>query len=67
MQSNDYIEHEVRLRLLEKIAEGIEKRFDRLELKMDAQFHWVLGMIITMIITVITLFGGIILHMAKLI
>ncbi len=63
----NYIDHEVRIRLLEKIAEGIDKRFDKLELKMDSQFHWVLGTIFTLIITIITLFGGIILHMAKLI
>ena len=67
-QVND---HEVRLRVLEKIAEGIDKRFDKLENKMDSQFkflqtmmatqfHWTLGIMIT-------LFGGIILHMAKLI
>ncbi len=61
------IDHEVRIRLLEKIAEGIDKRFDKLESKMDSQFHWVLGTIFTLIITIITLFGGIILHMAKLI
>ena len=40
---------------------------DKLENKMDTQFHWVLGTIFTLIATIITLFGGIILHMAKLI
>jgi hypothetical protein len=54
------IDHEVRIRILEKIAENIDKKFERLESKMDSQFHWILG-------TVITLFGGIILHLAKLI
>jgi hypothetical protein len=62
-----HIDHEVRIRLLEKIAEAIDKRFDKLEAKMDSQFHWVLGTIFTLIITIITLFGGIILHLAKLI
>lgn len=61
------IDHEVRIRLLEKIAESISNRFDKIEEKMDNQFHWTLGTIITMIIAVVTLFGGIILHLAKLI
>jgi hypothetical protein len=61
------IDHEVRIRLLENIAIGIEKRFDKLESKMDSQFHWVLGTMFTLILATITLFGGIILHMAKLI
>ncbi len=68
MTTNEqYIDHEVRVRLLEKIAEGIDRRFDKLESKMDSQFHWVLGTLFTLIITIITLFGGIILYMAKLI
>jgi hypothetical protein len=67
---NQLTDHEVRIRLLEKIAEGIEKRFDGIEAKMDSNFHWVLGIVITsflaIILTDITLFGGIIFHMAKL-
>jgi hypothetical protein len=54
------IDHEVRIRLLEKIAENIDKRFDKIESKIEAHFYWVLGI-------VITLFGGIVLHLAKLI
>ena len=68
------MDHEVRIRLLEKIAESIDKRFEqidqkfnKLDAKMDSQFHWGLGSIFTMIFTTITLFGGIILHLAKLI
>lgn len=61
------IDHEVRVRVLENIAINIEKRFDKLEQKMDSQFHWVLGTILGLIGLVITIFGGIILHMAKLI
>jgi hypothetical protein len=64
-------DHEIRLRVLERIAEGIDHRLDKLESKMDSQFkflhttmttqfYWMLGIMIT-------LFGGIILHMAKLI
>ena len=61
------IDHEVRIRLLEKIAENIDNRFNKLESKMDSQFMWVLGFIITLIITVITMFGGVVLHLSKLI
>jgi hypothetical protein len=58
--SEQIIDHEVRIRLLEKIAEGIDRRFDKLESKMDSQFHWVLGTILTLVVTVIALFGGVI-------
>ncbi len=61
------IYHEVRIRLLEKIAEGIDKKFDKFEQKMDTQFHWVLGSMVTLILTIITMFGGVILHLAKII
>jgi hypothetical protein len=61
-----YIDHEVRIRLLEAILAKVDKRFDKLESKMDSQFMWVLGTIITLIIATVTLFGGVILHLAKL-
>lgn len=54
------IDQEVRIRLLEAIAEKIDKRFDKIESKIDSHFYWVLA-------TIITFFGGIILHVAKLI
>ncbi len=65
--NENYIEIEVRVRILEDIAAKIDKRFDKIddkfkhfESKIDNQFHWMLGIMMTM-------FGGIILHMAKLI
>ena len=72
------IDHEVRIRILEDIAskidhklhkmeQNIDAKFMHLDSKMDTQFHWVLGTILTLIATIITVFGGIILHMAKLI
>jgi len=61
------IDHEVRIRLLESIAEKIEKRFDKLDSKIDSHFYWVLGTIITLIIALVTMFGGVVLHLAKLI
>jgi hypothetical protein len=55
------IDHEVRIRLLEKIAASLEKRFElvdrrfeHLENKIDSQFKWTIGIMITM-------FGGILL------
>lgn len=49
-QSND---HEVRLRVLERIAEGIERKFDKIEAKMDSQFHWVMGIIFTVFVALL--------------
>lgn len=67
MNNNElHIDHEVRIRLLEKIAESLDTRFDKLESKIDSQFHWILRIIISLIITIITLFGVIISHLAKL-
>ena len=62
MKSSDeiYIDHEVRVRLLEDIAAKIDKRFDNIDAKIERQFYWFMG-------TLLSLFGGIILHMAKLI
>lgn len=47
------IDTEVRIRILERIAESIDKRFVHLESKLDSQFKWTLGIMITM-------FGGLI-------
>lgn len=54
------IDHEVRIRMLEAGIESIHKRFDKLDAKIDSNFHWVLG-------TIIVFFGSIVLHMAHLI
>lgn len=45
------IDHEVRVKLLEGYATKIDHRFDKLETKIDTNFYWILG-------TVITLFCG---------
>ena len=60
MSDEKFLDQEVRLRVLEKIAEKIDKRLDHLEDKMTNQALWTLGIMIT-------LFGGVILHLAKLI
>jgi hypothetical protein len=62
----NYIDHEVRVILLEKIASNIESRFDKIDDEIRSQFHWVMGTILAQIALIITLFGGIILHLAKL-
>jgi hypothetical protein len=49
-----YIDNEVRIRLLEKIVDKVDKRFDKIDTKMETQFYWLMG-------TMLTLFGGIIL------
>lgn len=56
-----YNDHEVRIRLLEKIAEKIDARFDKMESKIDSHFIWTMGL----------LFAGLVipvlLHSSKLI
>jgi chaperonin cofactor prefoldin len=58
MKMSTEIETEVRIRLLERIANSIDKRFEHLESKLDSQFKWTVGIMITM-------FGGLII--AKLV
>jgi len=40
-----YTDHEVRIRLLEKIAEKIDSRFDKMEAKIDSHFLWTMGLL----------------------
>lgn len=47
-ETEHYIDHEVRVRLLEKLCEKIDFRFQHLENKMDNQFKWTIGIMITM-------------------
>jgi hypoxanthine-guanine phosphoribosyltransferase len=55
----NYIEHEVKIRILAASAERIEKRFERLENKMDSHFKWtmiaIVGLMVTNISFLITL------------
>jgi len=43
MKHETTIDHEVRIRLLEKIAEKIDSRFEHLENKIHTNFLWTLG------------------------
>jgi hypothetical protein len=52
--NENHIDHEVRIRILENIAKGIEGRFNRLEDKIDSHFKWTLGTMLLLIVTVIT-------------
>lgn len=52
-ETEHYLDQEVRIRMLEKIAVSIDKRFEHLDNKMDSQFKWTIGIMITM-------FGGLI-------
>lgn len=62
----NYIDHEVRIRLQEGIYKEVRDNIKHLDNKIDSHFHWVLGTILAQMAMTITLFGGIILHMAKL-
>ena len=66
-ETETHTDHEVRIRLLESIADKLDKRFDRIEQKMDSNFHWVLGTMFTMMLPMIMMFGGVTLHAAKMI
>lgn len=44
-----HIDHEVRIRLMEELNKRVELRFDHLDSKMDNQFKWIIGTIITMV------------------
>lgn len=69
----DQIDQEVRIRLLEKTNEKIERtltkldekidnRFDKLQQSMQNQFYWVLGTVLTMVIATIALVASINFH-----
>lgn len=58
MTEEKMIDQKVRIRLLERIAADINSTFRHLDTKLDSQFKWTIGIMITM-------FGGLII--AKLI
>lgn len=49
----NYIDHEVRIRLLQNIAEKIDVRFNHMETKMDSNFRWTIGTIGALMISVL--------------
>ena len=61
-------DQEVRIRLLERLVDKIDQRFEHMENKMDSQFKWTIGTLIGLFCgTFMPLLGGVVLHMAKLI
>lgn len=61
MQHTDYINHEVRIQLLENICTKIDDRFQHLENKIDSHFRWTIGTILAMVLSIVTMFGGVML------
>ena len=66
-ENENYIDHEVRIRVVELGITSLRDDIKHIDNKMDSHFKWVLGTIIAQIALTATLFGGIILHLAKLI
>lgn len=50
-KQEQYIDHEVRLRVKEGIIKDIKDTLGRLDDKMDNQFKWIIGIIVTMFLT----------------
>jgi len=63
----NYINHEVRVRVVELGIKSLRDDIKHIDNKMDSHFKWVLGTIFAQTAMTITIFGGIILHVAKLI
>jgi hypothetical protein len=59
------INTEVRVRMLERIADSIDKRFEHLENKIDTQFKRTVGIMISMFGVMVSMLGGLII--AKLV
>lgn len=66
-ETEDFINHEVRIRSVESGYVEIRIELKDLRKDMHSQFLWTIGTIITLFGGVMTLFGGVILHSAKLI
>lgn len=63
-----YIDHETRIRVQEEITKDIREILRNMDNKIDSQFKWIIGSIVGLFCgTLMPLFGGIFLHMAKLI
>lgn len=61
IQTQDLIDHEVRIQLLEKIAGNIDNRFQHLENKIDSHFKWTIGTMLAMVLSIVTMCGGVML------
>ena len=63
MKSEDslYIDHEVRIQLIEKMIKKMESRFDQLEEKIDKNFRVLINMQVGIFVAMVVMFGGMIL------
>jgi len=68
IQNPEYIDHEVRIQILEDVVkkidyrfEKIDQRFEHMENKMDSQFKWIIGTLVGTMLSTIAMFGGVIL------
>ncbi|HMH11464.1 MAG TPA: hypothetical protein VK553_12175 [Candidatus Nitrosopolaris rasttigaisensis] len=73
-KTENYIDHEVRIRLQEakylelgRIFTSIDGRFDKIEATIASNFHWTIGVMSTFFVTMLALFATVILHSANLI
>lgn len=67
MQHQDYyINHEVRIQMLENISSKIDDRFTHLESKIDSHFKWMLSSILGLGLVLTTFLGAIALNAMKL-
>lgn len=61
-----YVNHEIRIKLIEERFNKIDERFDRIESKMDFHFCCILGTIIIFFIIMVTLFGMMFISISKI-
>jgi hypothetical protein len=54
--SEEYIDHEVRIRLLEKIVASNEERFNKIDDKLDLHFKWTMGTLIAFMLAIVGMF-----------
>jgi len=66
MQNEQYINHEVRIQMLENIASNIDNRFNKLDSKIDSHFKWMISSILGLGLVLTTFLGAIALHAMKL-
>ena len=70
-ENENYIDHEVRIRIQEGVYKEVRDSIKELQQKVDSHFKWLLGTMLGLFVGIVgiifPIFGGIILHMAKLI
>lgn len=49
----NYIDHESRIRVQEQLSQRIEEKLNHLDNKLDGQFKWIIGILVTLILAII--------------